>query len=60
MYLTFDRLAQRFSSGGQKVGPTTTYGPPREIMNFSELSIRKPVATTLLTIALALAGLTAY
>jgi len=29
-------------------------------MNFSELFIRKPVATTLLTIALALAGLTAY
>jgi len=29
-------------------------------MNFSEIFIRKPVATTLLTIALALAGLTAY
>src|SRR5262245_45327496 len=29
-------------------------------MNFSELFIHKPVATTLLTIALALAGITAY
>jgi multidrug efflux pump len=34
--------------------------PPRRAMNVSEPFVRRPVATTLLTIGVALAGLTAY
>ncbi len=70
IYLLFDRLAARFSHGHQeapakKPKPGTSPQPApagdcRAAMNISEPFIRKPVATTLLTVAIALAGAVAF
>ena len=68
IYLFFDRLAIRFSRRHREMraGPR----PPRRrgsraesgaiAMNISEPFIRRPIATTLLTVAIALAGAVAF
>ena len=64
IYIWFDRLAQRFSRQHEKRRRRCrrTDAVPRRVsaMNISEPFIRKPVATTLLTVAIALAGAAAY
>ena len=59
IYLAFDRLAKRL----RRVRARTSCGgsPTGEIlMNISEPFIKRPIATTLLTVALGLAGAVAY
>ena len=59
IYLAFDRLAKRVSKrrGGSSCVASVARGGS---MNFSALFIHRPIGTTLLTIALALAGAMAY
>ena len=59
IYLAFDRLAKRWGKR-QSDRPVPYEAPCGGRMNFSALFIRRPVGTTLLTIALALAGALAY
>ena len=59
IFLTFDRLAhanREVAGKGRRAGNRS--GP--SVMSLSEPFIRKPVATTLLTIAIALAGVIAF
>ena len=58
IYLTFDRMATRFANWRAKdVGENRSSS---SVMSISEPFIRRPVATTLLTIALALSGAIAF
>ena len=59
IYLAFDRLAKRVGKrrGGGSVVASVARGGS---MNFSALFIHRPIGTTLLTIALGLAGAMAY
>ena len=59
IYLAFDRLAKRVEQAPRR--PSRAASVARGgCMNFSALFIHRPIGTTLLTIALALAGLIAY
>src|SRR4030095_10192453 len=57
IYLAFDRVAKR-NPMAQPSRPTSRSRARR--MNFSALFIQRPVATTLLTVAVGLAGTLAY
>ena len=59
IFLTFDRMATRFAKWRAK-GAVAGNCSGTSVMSISEPFIRKPVATTLLTIALALAGIIAF
>ena len=60
IYLFFDRLAQRFS-GKHASGDSNRARPGGlTLMNISSPFIHRPVATTLLTVAIALAGAVAF
>ena len=57
IYLFFERLGERFGLGASDFGA----GGGADVNNrFSEIFIRRPVATTLLTIGIMLAGLLGY
>ncbi len=56
IYLAFDRLATRFRQKGPVAAPDAGGRP----MKLSELFVRRPVATTLFTAGIALAGALAY
>ena len=59
IFLAFERLAERTA----KAPDDTAYREPvscARLMSFSETFIRRPVATTLLTVAIALAGAVAF
>ena len=57
IYLFFERLGERFGHGRNRIGA----GDGTAVNNrFSELFIRRPVATILLTIGIVVAGLLGY
>ena len=58
IYLAFDRLAKRLRRGPRSASRGGSQ--PAGSMNISAPFIQRPVATTLLTVALALAGAVAY
>ena len=64
IYLFFDRLARRFSRRHREMRAGAAPEPRRQsgaiAMNISEPFIRRPIATTLLTVAIALAGAVAF
>ena len=61
IYIFFDNLAHRFSPANQeRTKPETRTGSGGAGMNISEPFIHRPVATTLLTIAIAIAGAIAF
>ena len=59
IYIFFDNLAQRFAHKSETAG-NRRRRTGRAGMNISAPFIRRPVATTLLTVAIALAGAVAY
>ena len=59
IYIFFDNLAQRFAQQIEAAG-SRRRGTGRAGMNISAPFIRRPVATTLLTVAIALAGAIAF
>ena len=61
IYIFFDNLGQRFSrSSLDRIVNRNRRNRQKQCMNPSELFIRRPVATTLLTIAIAIAGAIAF
>eukprot|EP01034_Spumella_vulgaris_P030145 gene30145-37311_t len=64
IYLGFDRLAQRWRGRGGNTskggGQGADAGSPPPPVNLSEPFVRRPIATVLLTIGLALAGIGAF
>ena len=60
IYIFFDNLAQRFSHKSKKPETPERARTGRAGMNISAPFIRRPVATTLLTVAVALAGAIAF
>ena len=61
IYLAFDRLARRVDSDARGwQSPAAPSRGRRTAVNMSEPFVRRPVATTLLTIGLALAGAIAF
>ena len=63
VYLAFDRLARRLRRSprvGESPPSPRTRGRPRDAMNISAPFIRRPVATSLLSVALLLVGAVAY
>ena len=59
IYLAFDRLAKRLGRVRARRA-VAAIQPAETLMNISEPFIKRPVATTLLTVALGLAGAVAY
>ncbi len=57
IYLAFDRLARRLGGRGSRIDDAEEQP---SAMNFSEAFIRRPIATTLLTVGIALAGAIAF
>jgi multidrug efflux pump subunit AcrB len=66
IYIFFDRLSQRFAPSNQlrrpakRPGASGTWGTCGTGMNISAPFIHRPVATTLITVAVALAGALAF
>ena len=58
IYLFFDRLAQRVNARRARRAQRSAAG--ERAVNISALFIRRPVATTLLAVAIALSGILAY